>query len=277
MADLEYSIEARNILNVFYGVERVIFVEGEDDIPFWEFLFDKLGNVNVKAEDAGGKGKLKSRIDEIRNGNGSFFVAIDSDFDWLTNESSHPQIFSTFGYSIENTMISDESLQRLICRVAKVSRHQVDKEKCQDWLSSIEAEVHSLVLADVANRVQDSGINVVPDNCDRFLVSKKSSKLSAQKISTHLRDLDIDVPEQFQSDFIAKLESRGLRWTDVLRGHFLISAAFRFIKEYVAELKSAISISREMLFGSLMLAFEASFDQNHSHYNYYESIFDRIG
>lgn len=37
MADLEYSIEARNILNVFYGVERVVYVEGEDDIAFGNF------------------------------------------------------------------------------------------------------------------------------------------------------------------------------------------------------------------------------------------------
>ena len=277
MADLEYSIEARNILNVFYGVEGVVFVEGEDDIAFWEFIFEKFGNINIKAEDAGGKEKLKSRIDEVKNGIGRFFVAIDSDFDWLKNEESHPQIYSTFGYSIENSMISDESLRRLICRIARVSRHQVNKEKCQEWLSDIETLAQSLVLADAANRDQDKGFAVVPDNCDRFLVSRNSCKLSEQKISTHLNNLGITVPEQFQADILAKMESRGLCWINVLRGHFLISAALRFIKGYVAELRSAVSISREMLFGSLMLAFEASFDQSHSHYNYYESLFNRIG
>lgn len=277
MADLEYSIEARNILNVFYGVERVVYVEGEDDIAFWEFLFDKLANINVKAEEAGGKEKLKSRIDEIKNGAGSFFVATDSDFDWLKNEEPHPQIYSTFGYSIENSMISDESLQRLISRVAKVSRHQVNKEKCRAWLSSIDAEVQSLVLADAANRAQGRGLIVVSDNCDRFLVSRNSSQLSGQKIVTYLRNLDINVSEEFRSDFFARMESRGLCWKDVLRGHFLISAALRFVKEYVTELRSAVSISREMLFGGLMLAFEASFDRDHSHYNHYESIFNKIG
>lgn len=274
MADLEHSIEARNILNVFYGVERVVYVEGEDDISFWEFLFDKIAGINVKAEEVGGKGKLKSRIDEIKDGEGSFLVATDSDFDWLNNGDLHPQIYSTFGYSIENSMISEESLQRFICRVAKVSKHQVSKERCREWLSSVEDEVQSLVITDAANRHQDAGLTVVPDNCDRFLVSKKSSQLSTQKITTHVEKLNINIPLEFQEEYLARMNSRGLRWIDVLRGHFLISATFRFIKKYVAELRSAVSISREMLFGGLMLAFEASFDRNHSHYNYYQAIFD---
>lgn len=272
MAELEYSIEARNILNAFYGVERIVYVEGEDDIAFWEFLFEKLANMSVKAEEAGGKDKLAARIEEIKNEGANFFVATDSDFDWLINADPHPQIVSTFGYSMENSIVSDETLQRLISRVAKVSKHQVNKQKCQEWLDSLESAVHSLVLADAFNRRQDDGLMVITDNCDRFLASKNSSKLSPQKISTHLEKLNINVEDEFRDEFVAEINTRGLKWVDVLRGHFLISAAFRFVKEYVAELKTAISISREMLFGGLMLAFEASFGENHNHYNYYRSM-----
>ncbi|MBY5982770.1 DUF4435 domain-containing protein [Halomonas sp. DP5Y7-2] len=275
MADLEYSVEARNTLSAFYRVERIVYVEGEDDIIFWEFLFEKLAGISVKAEEAGGKGKLESRMDEVRNGEANFFVAIDSDFDWMNEDCSHPKIYSTFGYSMENSMITEESLQKLICRVAKVSRHQVSTEKCREWLFSIEDAVQSLVLADAANRHQDAGLSVVSDNCDRFLVSKKSSQLSAQKISSHIEGLDIDIPQEFKNRFSFRMNTKGLRLIDVIRGHFLFSAAFRFVKEYVAELKSSASISQEMLFGGLMLAFEASFDENHRHYSYYRDIFEK--
>lgn len=273
MADLEYSIEARNILNVFHGVENIVYVEGENDIPFWEFLFEKFTNIKVKAEEVGGKDKLKSRINEIKNGSGSFFVATDSDFDWLNNEDTHPQIFETFGYSIENSIISDESLQQLISCVAGISIHKVDKKKCREWLSSLEEDVYPLILADAVNRNYDLGFTVIPNNCDCFLVSKKSSKLSAQKLSAHLEKININIAEEFRDKFVAKMQSRGIEWADVLRGHFIISAAFKFIKEYIEELKRVVSISREMLFGSLMLAFKASFNGNHRHYNYYQSIF----
>ena len=275
MAELEYSTEARNILNQFYGVENIVYVEGEDDIAFWEHLFEKLAGIRIKAEEAGGKDKLQVRIEEIREGSANYFVAMDSDFDWLLDVESHPQIFSTFGYSMENTIISDSSLQRLISRVAKVSKHQVDKEKCQEWLSNLEAEVHSLVLADAVNRQQNLSLTVISDNCDRFLVSKNSCNLSSKKITSHLGNLSISIEDEFRDEFEAKMDARGLNVVDVLRGHFLISAAFRFVKEYVAELKTVISISREMLFGSLMLAFEASFDANHRHYEYYRSIFNQ--
>jgi hypothetical protein len=272
MSNLEYSIEARNVLNKFYGVERIVYVEGEDDIAFWEFMFEKLANMSIKAEEVGGKDKLASRITEIRNGNAKFFVAKDSDFDWTRKNEPHPQIISTFGYSMENSIISAETLQSIVGRVAKVSRHQVKIQKCQEWLASLEDEVQRLVLADAFNRYQNKDILVVPDNCDRFLTSSKSSKLSSQKISAHLEKSNISVDEEFRIGFVEGMDSLGLEWIDVLRGHFLISAAFRFVKEYVEELKTVVSISREMLFGALMLAFEANFGENHRHFSYYRSV-----
>ncbi len=275
MAELEYSTEARNILNLFYGVENIVYVEGEDDIAFWEHLFEKLSSIKIKAEEAGGKDKLQARIEEIREGSANYCVAMDSDFDWQHDVVSHPQIFSTFGYSMENTIISDSSLQRLISRVARVSMHQVEKEKCQEWLSNLEDEMYSLILADAVNRQQSLGNTVIPGNCDRFLVSKNSCNLSSRKITSHLGALSINIDDEFKEAFARKMDKRGLSVVDVLRGHFLISAAFRFVKDYVARLKTVTSISREMLFGSLMLAFEVSFDENHKHYEYYRMIFSQ--
>ena len=274
MANLNYSIEAKNVLNKFHSVEKIVYVEGGDDIIFWEFLFKKFSGMAVKAEEVGGRVELQFIINEIKNDGGSFLVAIDSDFDWLYSNEQHPQIFSTFGYSIENSIISAETLQSLICRLARVSRHRVSKQKCQEWLSDINKKVQPIVMVDIANRHHSYQLKVLSDNCNRFLLSKKSSQLCCKKIAEHIMGLGVDVPAELREEIMAQMNLRGLIYVDILRGHFLISAALQFIKEYVAELSSAVSISREMLFGSLMLAFEVNFNENHKHYEYYQAMFN---
>ncbi len=276
MAELEYSVEARNVINRFYGVEKLVYVEGDDDVGFWECLFQKLTKLTVKAEETGGKERLQSRIQEIRRGEADYLVAIDRDFDWLRDEEPHPQILSTRGYSMENSVISDRALQHLISHVAKVPMRQVDIAKCGQWLAGIGASLNVLIIADAFNRNSGDGIAVVPDNCDRFLESNKSSKLAQQKITSYISKLGVNVSDEFKTEFINKMNDRGLMWEDVLRGHFLISAVLRFVKEYVGDLKGAISISREMLFSTLVMSFEAIFDNTHRHYDYYVEIVGSI-
>lgn len=47
MPSLDYSLEALNLLNAFHQVDKVVYVEGQDDVPFWEFLFKKFTNLNI--------------------------------------------------------------------------------------------------------------------------------------------------------------------------------------------------------------------------------------
>lgn len=53
MPSLDYSLEALNLLNAFHQVDKVVYVEGQDDVPFWEFLFKKFTNLNIYIEDVG--------------------------------------------------------------------------------------------------------------------------------------------------------------------------------------------------------------------------------
>lgn len=46
MSDIEsnrlvHSNEGSSVLNQFYGTRVVLYVEGDDDIPFWNELFSK--------------------------------------------------------------------------------------------------------------------------------------------------------------------------------------------------------------------------------------------
>ncbi|EGA69570.1 hypothetical protein VISI1226_13648 [Vibrio sinaloensis DSM 21326] len=40
--DFFYSAEAENIINEFHSVDVMVYVEGVDDIPFWDFIFEKF-------------------------------------------------------------------------------------------------------------------------------------------------------------------------------------------------------------------------------------------
>ncbi len=269
MTELVYSLEARNILNRFHSVDKIVYVEGEDDIRFWELLFEKLTEIKVRVEESGGKNNLRSRMEEIKNGTANFFVAIDSDFDVIMELDQHPQVLRTFGYSMENTIVSDAVLQRLICSVAKTSKHLVPIADCAHWLEELDSTIQPLVLADAANRIKCLGKAVIGDNCDRFLKSEKSSNLCSEKITSHLASLSIDIEKDIEDRIVEAMNKQGIQWLDLIRGHFLLTSAFRFVKECISKLGYSISISREMFFGGLMLAFDASFNQHHRHYEHY--------
>ena len=61
----EYSTEALNVLRYFHDSEIIIFVEGDDDILFWDVISNKAGLLGVKIESAGGKNELLKKIDKI--------------------------------------------------------------------------------------------------------------------------------------------------------------------------------------------------------------------
>ncbi len=62
MAKLEYSVGAKNVLTRFYRVDKMLYVEGDDDVPFWEFMFEKFADFNVEVQEVGGKEELRKYV-----------------------------------------------------------------------------------------------------------------------------------------------------------------------------------------------------------------------
>lgn len=270
MADLQYSLEARNVLNRFHKVEKILYVEGDDDIPFWEIIINSIGSYSYKIEESGGKPQLEERMAEIESGNADFLVAIDSDFDDFNKIRKSPKIIKTFGYSIENTMISDAVLHRAVCNISKISKKIFSIEECRAWLATVNSTIGSLVYFDIKNRLDGHGVSVIGDNCDRFMTSKKSCVICDVKVGDHIANFPFEVDEESERAFSEFFRERNLNSIDMLRGHFLISLAFRFIKFNIAKLKGEISISREAFYGVLATCFEISFNKDHAHRDFYE-------
>ncbi len=276
MSNLTYSGEAKNVLNLFHRVEKMLYVEGDDDILFWEIVFEKLSRFSVRIEEVGGKEEIKKHIDEVISGQANYLIAMDSDFDKLMPQQRHANIVSTFGYSIENTIITNSVLNKVLRTVCKVQNRNMPENLSQEWLYELEKKVSPLILHAIVNNEEKLGHAVIPDNSDRFMTSKNSCELCEQKVKSYLDSLPIEISKEQQAKAYTNLGLQRLNILDMILGHFLMSAAFRLIKVKTKELRTSVSISKEMFFSSLLLAFESVFDPTHPHYDYYRENIDSI-
>ena len=107
MGKFQYSSSAINTVNKFHRIENIVYVEGQDDLVFWDKVFSYYKFPSFKIKIAGGKTELTSIIKSILKNEVTIIVAIDSDYTCIFGyRKNHPQILYTYGYSIENSIFS---------------------------------------------------------------------------------------------------------------------------------------------------------------------------
>lgn len=96
MRTLEYSVQALNVLSKFHRIDAIVFVEGQDDLHFWNNIAEKANITSIRIEPVGGAGGLQRKIEAILNENAQIIVAKDADHDQFSNSPiSHPRIINT--------------------------------------------------------------------------------------------------------------------------------------------------------------------------------------
>uniref|UniRef100_UPI000A82428C DUF4435 domain-containing protein n=1 Tax=Vibrio campbellii TaxID=680 RepID=UPI000A82428C len=80
MTEFSYSVDAEDVMSSFYGVDAILYVEGEDDIPFWDAIFSNLSDLSLEIKEVGGCDELEPYITKICNGELTDLVAMDRDF-----------------------------------------------------------------------------------------------------------------------------------------------------------------------------------------------------
>lgn len=220
-----YSKEALEAIAIFYGKDFSVFVEGEDDVIFWESHFELAGSNNVHFQDVGGVSELKPYIEMIENEDAKIIVACDSDHRFIfESESEHPRIVYTYGYSIENSMYRPETIQTIIRRLSIKS--PPSQEEILNWQNEFSDNCKSLLVHSIANERSESGISVFGDKCVRFL-DGSYQEIDSAKVDDFIENdcKDIQV-EQSDIDAINTCEKR--LWY-CLKGHFLTNAVMNFI------------------------------------------------
>lgn len=278
MSELKYSEDAEAVMNLFFQVDYMLYVEGPDDVCFWEIIFQKTSKISVQVQDVGGSNELKPYIQRIMNNELDAIVACDSDFSIFDlNHKIHPNIIRTYGYSIENTFVNDKTVQRVIKNLGRFSAKELSLYNYKDWFSDIYIKTTPLVLLDIYNYINKLGIAVIGDNAERFMKSKKSSELCDLKINNYIESLCRKIEGYdaavFHTNLLEKYNiSMGL-W---LRGHFLLSAIFKSVMSFMSKSDKKVSFSSDAFYTGLMTAFEMTFNNSHPEYEYYTDVVNRV-
>jgi hypothetical protein len=120
--DIEnYPLDGDSIL---LDDQIICYVEGMEDEHFWKDIFSSFApELNIRFFSYSRENNLKSGKQtvlsehNIENACDNLILCVDSDLEYLLkNEplSSHPYIFHTYTYSIENHKISPEALARIV-------------------------------------------------------------------------------------------------------------------------------------------------------------------
>ena len=231
MNKLLHTSNGLNNLEKFYG-KPVIYVEGKDDIIFWNSFFSAITDRNLQIKPAGGVEELKEYIKMVVNNDSNIIIASDSHYDVIfDNVTDHPRIIYTFGHSIENTMYCPNNIDKLIekrCRLCKMPT-----SIGQNWADEFFDSLYDFLLYDMANEYYNKSLTIMGDSCHKYLDKKNSPYLSKEKI-----DDKIDLCEKHFDDrdierikcLIEKSEKPIFK---IIRGKFFTIAILNLIKQQI--------------------------------------------
>lgn len=227
--DFEYSSDAIENKAAFFDKNYTVYVEGPEDILFWDNLFQEAGLCDFHIEDVGGSENLEPYMDEIIQNDLNIIVACDSDYGSLDNALTfNSKIIYTHGFSIENSMYRIDKINEIIQYLAK---KRVDlKEEIKLWQLDFEEKCESLLIYDYANHKFDKGITVLGLNSCRYLVNNSSKFLCNTKINKAIENIKGTISEEEFEKAKTELEKSPLNNWFHIRGHFLSNAVYNLIK-----------------------------------------------
>lgn len=270
MHDLEYSLEALNAKNAFYRAKTIIYVEGDDDLMFWNAVFSLVPNFAFEIESVGGSPELDKYIEKIEAGLLDAIAARDADFlRFESHLSASARVIYTHGYAIENSLYTADVLHHMAqswCRSPKITQAQ-----CVNWLNDLAASFAPLVILDIANAISSAGVPVLPDNCTRFMKSQASAQVCQNKVAQSVKATTSRLTKEAISNASTAFMASAAFPLDYIRGHLLASAVMKFLIETAKQLGKKISISLNALYAAAMENFSFSLSSAHPHRAYYNT------
>lgn len=245
--------------DLFYRNQYLVVVEGQDDVPFWGLFFPKeIDGYECKFKPVGGS-EIKNYIDEVCKNNAKFAVALDSDYRLFVGKIyNHNQILETLLYSIENIIISPQTLAEIIRIESRKGDYDVDNVKA--WFEHFDEAMYDLMVADYLIQKECLGKEGLGKSCLRFLENQKTRMpiFDFNKIENFIKTLDL-----FEDLFkVTKEELKSYKPSQHIRGHFFFGASLCFLNHEVNKLrpnKVKRSIANDDLYTMLVLSCKNSF------------------
>lgn len=228
---LVYSESALRVKAAFYNKKAMVYVEGTDDIIFWEQFFDK--NV-YKVEDVGGCGNFKSYIQRLNNGEKSFIIAGDLDYSLYMPSTCNSSLYiTTYSHSIENVMYCPHNINHAVQRLARDNRIDSINE-IESFYDRFVSNVDKLLILDVANNIFNKGVKIFGDSCYRFLDQKNLPEVDSN-IVTNFYNQNVKCFEEKEINHVKDvLQSEHRSKRLLIKGHFLTEAVRLWINKRVS-------------------------------------------
>lgn len=258
---LVHSSEAISITSQFYNKQVMVYVEGPDDVPFWDAMFSRVvPQVFYEIYPVNGKEQLVPLVDGIENGTIlNAFVATDLDYNLFTESgrSSSPFIIYTYGHSIENTMFCPQNVAVYIRRaMRKTYRYSED---INQWYEEVINAVRPLLALDILNSIDSDCKYHRSDGSNTFLgrgyhyykVSNEKKELEKGKIEKEVTshpDFDTKKINQIEREIELRCKTRDPRL--LIQGHFIADAMMNYIRITLKENNQRQSLSNEALYNT---------------------------
>lgn len=254
MTGLAYSTSALNTLPAFHGVRWVVFVEGQDDVVFWSAVFRCAG-----AEPAEFKPTpfVERYAQAVVDDDAVVVVARDRDHRGACGELTvHPRLLWTEGHSIENHLCRADLVAAALASLARTGVDDV--HEVEEWLAHVDEALADALVREVANCISDAGHRVLGTSCQPFMTSKRSASFCPDRLARCVEQADDALSADALDAAREKLDDDERRVYYAVRGHFLVSAVFRFLKHRAERTRgAAVKLSIEHVFTLLLALFEA--------------------
>ncbi|MBQ0606087.1 DUF4435 domain-containing protein [Providencia rettgeri] len=274
MNDIAYSIEAENVLSLFFEADYIVYVEGIDDVCFWDVILNEFSDLKYEVIDVGGCHNLEPYIEKILNNSIKDLVALDSDFNLITgNRFNNKRILYTNGYSIENTYITAESIKKTIKHIGRFNSKTMFSLEIERWLESFINSMECLIKLDIHNHLYQRGEVVISDSVHLFLSSKDATIPDVNKVSEK-KQLLIESLGYINDVEVDHLISPYPLYC-LLKGHFIFSGVANYIRLSIKSFGKKASIPDDSIYSSLIANFVNIFNEEHPEYLYYKDIVEQ--
>lgn len=258
MNGFNYSVEAENVTNLFYDKDCILYVEGDDDIPFWNSVFNLYSSITFEIISLNGSEEVDEKIKLILNDGLDVLVARDKDYKDIEGSLvCNDKIVYTYGYSIENSLYSKMVLKDVLFKLSKGGSRRSEEMDSDRWYEDFVSSARQLVTFDASSHLSGAGIRVMGDNCSQFIISKKIPIIVDEKVINYFSNINVqDIDPQYIESVSDKIKELGYPLYRHMRGHFLKTAIQAYVTYVMKKLGVRTSVSYDLLYIAALGSFE---------------------
>ena len=232
--NLEYSAGAENVRALFFN-KPIVYVEGKDDIPFWNFFLKEAGFV-CEIEEVGGS-QIKDYATRLCNGENDFFVAMDRDYSCYTNTiQTCDNLIITPCHSIENIIFSRCKIRDFIKKRAYICGNKEKKldDEISSHMKTFKRKFFLFLYFDILNQIYGKGKLILGENYQKL---DNTSKVQLKKVfSGEELQSQANILKHLYKNFFLEV-----------RGHFLESWACDLVRILVKNRDTKINCDNNTL------------------------------